>query len=63
MSEKKIEVGDAVKLKSGGVPMTVTDVYENDEGEVEAVELMWHDVHGRPRTAENIPVDCLVAST
>lgn len=57
---KKISVGDVLKLKSGGVPMTVTDVYD-DGDEVEAVDLMWHDVHGQLCETDQISVACLVA--
>ena len=55
----KIEVGDVVKLKSGGVPMVVVDVGQDiDDNDV--VELMWHDVHGVPQTLDDIPTLCLV---
>jgi uncharacterized protein YodC (DUF2158 family) len=58
---KKINIGDVVKLKSGGVPMTVMEVYLNDEDEDDTVDLVWHDVHGQLCEADHIPIACLVA--
>lgn len=55
MSEK-VKIGDVVKLKSGGVPMTVTGV-RFDEGWV--AQLTWHDVHGQS-CGDEIPMQCLV---
>lgn len=56
---KKISVGDVLKLKSGSMPMTVTEVYVEDG----VVDLVWHDVHGQPCAANRIPVACLVAAS
>lgn len=63
MNKKEISVGDVMKLKSGGVPMTVTEVYVNNEDEDSTVDLMWHDVHGQLCEADQILVACLVAAS
>lgn len=61
MNKKGISVGDVVKLKSGVMPMTVTEVWMNDEDEDDSVDLVWHDLNGQMCEADHIPVACLVA--
>lgn len=52
-SRPAFAVGDVVRLKSGGLPMTVfhpappADIYPNVS--VEQVLVMWHDVNGEPQ--------------
>jgi uncharacterized protein YodC (DUF2158 family) len=39
-------VGDVVRLKSGGLAMTVTEAKKDEE----VVVCQWHDVKGKPRS-------------
>ena len=43
MSENQIKVGDVVRLKSGGVPMTVDSIRNDDVSCV-----WWHTTTGEP---------------
>lgn len=45
-----IESGDVVRLRSGGPPMTVEDVYEDEETSLETADCAWFDRGGRCRS-------------